>query len=141
VSAPAHSSPAGYEAPALDDAIRAGIAAANANARHCEALGKRVEDALKNLESHKLGAAPLEEANALTTLHDRMAKANLNTVKALDELSRLRSFVAGGPDSRPDITARGEHELRKMILQALVQLGLRAIDAKGDVIDVEAYPA
>jgi hypothetical protein len=63
-------------------------------------------------------------------------------VKALDELTRLRSFVAGGPDSRPDLTVRSEIELRAILIQGVQAFGLRVVDKAGhDIIDTEAHPA
>lgn len=124
------SRPAGYDAASLDGALRSYIAVAEKNIRHAESLGKKVDEALKNLEELTLagGADALEEANKLTTLYDRTSKAGLQLVKALDELTRLRSFLAGGPDSRPDLTLKGEIELRAVVLTAVKQLGLTVVD-------------
>jgi hypothetical protein len=139
--------PAGFQPEDLDAAVRSHVAAASTAIRHAESLGKRVEVALANLEKHTLqGSGDLDtalaEANALTTLFDRQSKASLNLVKALDELTRLRSFVAGGPDSRPDLTVRSEIELRAILIQGVQAFGLRVVDKAGhDIIDTEAHPA
>src|SRR5262245_12548522 len=83
--------PAGYKPDKLDATIRDHLEVCEVTIRHAQALGKRVEKALERLEGAQLGTA-VEEAELVTTLFDRMAKANLNTVKSVDELSRLRSF-------------------------------------------------
>lgn len=123
--------PAGYTADKLDDTLGTYLAVANRTIRHAEALGKRVEDALANLEAAGLtgGASALDEANTITVLYDRMTKAGLQLTKALDELTRLRSFLAGGPDSRPDLTVKGEIELRALVLTAVKTLGLKVVEA------------
>ena len=117
----------GYEPEKLDSAIRRHLAVAETSVRHAEALGQRVEEALKNLEGHKLAGAAdldtaLEEASLLTVLFDRQSKAVLNLVKATDELSRLRSFVAGGADSRPDLASLSDSELAAKVLEAAQQV-------------------
>lgn len=114
--------PAGYPPEELDKALRKYVAVAEQNMRQVESLGPRVEEALKALEGAE-GEDALDTANKMTILYDRMTKAGLNVVKAIDELTRLRSFLAGGPDSRPDLTVRSEIELRAMILTAVKSMG------------------
>lgn len=118
--------PAGYQPEDLDKALRKFVAVAEQNIRQSQSLSRRVEqtlDAIKDAE----GADALDTANKVTILYDRMVKAGLNLVKATDELSRLRSFLAGGPDSRPDLTVKGEIELRGMVLKAVKAMGPGAI--------------
>lgn len=129
--------PAGYEPAALDDTIRSYVAAVEKSIRTADALSKRVEEAVTDLIKQITGT-PEEKAELLTKLHERMSKAALNLVKSTDELTRLRSFLAGGPDSRPDLTVRGEVELRSLLLVAVQQLGWRVMDANGKAIEVAA---
>jgi hypothetical protein len=114
--------PAGYAPEDLDKSLRKYISVCEANIRHAASLSKRVEGSLAALETVKV-EDPVAHANTLTTMYDRMIKAGMNAVKAIDELSRLRSFLAGGPDSRPDLTIKGEVELRHMIVSAVKQMG------------------
>lgn len=114
--------PAGYAPEDLDKSLRKYITVCEDNIKHAQSLSKRVEDALKGLEGVTTDD-PLAHANALTTMYDRMVKAGMNAVKAIDELSRLRSFLSGGPDSRPDLTIKGEVELRAMIVGAVKNMG------------------
>lgn len=124
-------SPAGYDAPSLDATLRSYIAVAEKTIRQAESLGKRVDEALVNLENAGLqgGVFAIREAGAMTMLHDRMSKSSLQLVKALDELTRLRSFLAGGPDSRPDLTIKGELDLRAIVLTAVKTLGMKVVEA------------
>lgn len=124
----AHS--AGYEADVLDPILDSQIAVCAKTVRQAELLGKKVEEALRKLDEVALqgGANALQDANAVTMLFERMSKAGLNVVKAVDELSRLRSFMAGGPDSRPELTGKSEIELRALIVGLLPQLGLKVVD-------------
>lgn len=43
------------------------------------------------------------------------ARVSLTFTKVVDEASRLRSFLAGGADSRPDLSSLSDVELRKVI--------------------------
>jgi hypothetical protein len=134
------SPPAGYEPDKLDTTIRSYVGACEKNIRTAESLGTKVEAAITALINLPATTAPdaiVAEANMLTKLHERMTKASLNLVKSTDELTRLRSFLAGGPDSRPDLTVRGEIELRGLLLVAVKQLGWSVRDAAGKAIDVE----
>jgi hypothetical protein len=110
----------GYDATQLDPLIADYIAVVERAVGQVKALGDKLEPLIKN--------ADLDDPAAATLLYDRMAKAALNVTKALDELSRLRSFVDGGPDSSKELTAKSEVELRAMLLTALPKLGLRVVD-------------
>ena len=122
-------SPAGYDAAALDGTLQKLIASVSTAVATCEALAPRVTATITRVASAPEGPA-FEEAELLTVLYDRMAKAGLNAVRAVDELSRLRSFLAGGPDSRPDLSHRGEHELRQLLLDACDKLGFELVPRK-----------
>ncbi len=114
--------PTGYQPESLDKAIARHIAVAERAINQVEALGERVQVALDALRDtqQKPGneVRALEQAELLTVLFDRMSKATMNVVKATDELSRLRSFVAGGPDSRPDLGDLSDAELAAIVLGA-----------------------
>jgi hypothetical protein len=129
--------PAGYEPTQLDTTIRSHIAACEKAVRIAESLGPKVEEAVNQIVNGQMAGTPEVKADLLSKLHERLSKATLNLVKSTDELSRLRSFLAGGPDSRPDLSARGERELRVLLFKAILQLGWRVIDDKGQVIDAE----
>lgn len=118
--------PAGYEPGALDQAIQKYVAIAETNIRHAALLEKRVQEALENIQVAESDDR-LDYANKITILWERLAKTGMALTKALDELTRLRSFVAGGPDSRPDLTVKGELQLRGIVLQAVKMLGKEAV--------------
>jgi hypothetical protein len=65
----------------------------------------------------------------LTTFLERFSKISLNLTKALDEGSRLRSFLGGGPDSRPDLATLSDKELLDILVQSAVARGLGTIIA------------
>ena len=137
-AAPAQSSPltpAGYESTQLDESLRAYVATCERSIRTAESLGKKVEEAVTTLVEQIQGS-PEEKAELLTKLHERLSKANLNLVKSTDELTRLRSFLAGGPDSRPDLTVKGEIELRAILFAAVKSQGFRIVTEAG--VEVEA---
>lgn len=60
---------------------------------------------------------------------ERFSKVSLNLTKALDEGSRLRSFLGGGPDSRPDMASLSDKELLDILVQAAVARGLGPVIA------------
>jgi hypothetical protein len=93
----------------------------------------RVEAAIRSLVTakRKKGADVVADAEVATMLLERLSKAGLNMVKALDEMSRLRSFLAGGPDHRSDLSVHSEVELRGMLVMAVEALGWKVIDGAG----------
>lgn len=132
--------PSGYEAAELDTTVRSYVAVCERSIRTAESLGKKVEEAVTTLVAQVTGS-PEEQADLLTKLHERLSKANLNLVKSTDELTRLRSFLAGGPDSRPDLSVRGEHELLLVVLQAAAQLGWKVYDGQGRELAIDVAAA
>jgi len=115
----------GYDPVALDASIRRYAGVAERNLALAEELGKQLPtllDHLKNRESSPTMA--LEDTEALSIIYDRFVKAGTNLTKAIDELCRLRSFLSGGPDSRPDLTSASEIELRAIVLAAVKTLGV-----------------
>jgi hypothetical protein len=117
--------PVGYEPHRLDETINSHIGACEKAIRIAESLGKKVGEAVEHVSQLTLsgGSSAVDDADKLSALHERMTKATLNLVKATDELSRLRSFVAGGPDSRTDYTGKSEVELRQMLFEHVRALG------------------
>ena len=101
--------------------------------RLLEVMGPKLAAILDSVAALPAGPDALGDAESLTLLYDRMTKAGLSIVRALDELSRLRSFLAGGPDSRPDLSHRGEHELRQLLLDACDKMGLDLVP-RGQVV-------
>lgn len=118
--------PAGYSPGELDNTIKKYVAVAETNIRHASLLEKRVQEALENVNVAD-AEDRLDYANKVTILWERLAKTGMALTKALDELTRLRSFIAGGPDSRPDLTVKGELQLQGIILQAVKMIGREAV--------------
>jgi hypothetical protein len=127
---PGQPTPTGYRADGLDKTLARYIGVCESNIHLLADLVPKVESLLKLVAKSKDDPeTALITANQVTVLYDRMSKAGLNIVKALDELSRLRSFVAGGPDTRPDLLNKGEHELRALVRDAAIKFGLLPADA------------
>ena len=134
----------GYDPDLLDGPLRAAIAVTNKHVAIAESLADKVTEALAGLASYRLDTPEdriqaLAQADAMVTMHEKMARSGAQLVKAIDELSRLRSFIAGGPDSRPDLSSKGEKELMTMLKAAADGLGLQLVP-KSSVVDVEASP-
>ncbi|MGH8897501.1 MAG: hypothetical protein ACRDZ4_10855 [Egibacteraceae bacterium] len=116
-----------YDPVALDASIRRYVGVAERNIGALDALGEQIEPLLDKLRPILESAAPatvFDDVERVTVMYDRLVKAGLNLVKATDELSRLRSFLSGGPDSRPDLTSASEIELRTIVVQAVRALGI-----------------
>lgn len=121
-----------YDPAALDRSVRRYVSVAEKNIAAMEALGDQITpilDKVKPLLEQSAPGAALDDAERVTIVYDRLVKAGLNLVKAVDELHRLQSFMSGGPDSRPDLTALGEIELRKMLIDTAEKLGLKLVPA------------
>ena len=119
--------PAGVDPRALDTSLSLYVGQAESAIRHVEALSKAIEASLGNMMVPD--RPTLDEADTITNIHERATRSALNAVKALNEVARLRSFLAGGPDSRPDLTVRGEIELRAIVLGAIKDLGWKVVEA------------
>lgn len=116
-----------YDPAALDASIRRYVGVAERNIGAMEQIGTQITPLLELVKPLLEAAAPgaaLENAERVTIVYDRLVKAGLNLVKATDELSRLRSFLSGGPDSRPDLSSLSEVELRAIVLEAVKALGI-----------------
>lgn len=130
--------PASYDPEALDRPIQAAIGVTEKHVSIATRLGKKVEEAMTRLEQEDFATTgdALELMDSMVTFHEKMSRSGAQLVKCIDELSRLRSFVSGGPDSRPDLSAKGEVELMQMIHKAADKLGFVLVP-KADVVDVE----
>lgn len=68
-----------------------------------------------------LAAGTLDEAGITTRVSrlvdwlEKYGRTSLTLTKVLDEVARLRSFVAGGADSRPDLSSLSDVELARII--------------------------
>lgn len=102
---------------------------------YAQKIGKRLEIALLALGDDS-GPSLIESVE----LYERMSKAATNFVRALDDLARLRSFMDGGPDSRPDLSKKGEQDLAQLVLKSIVQLGWRVVDGVGTPVVVQPIP-
>lgn len=125
--------PAGYQPGALDEPVRALIGRANQSLRFAESLERRIEAALADLENHPWGTDRLEEAERVVAMAEKFSRAQTNLAKAVSELTRLRSFVAGGPDSRPDVSAKSEVELLEILRTKLEEMGYEIVRKAIDV--------
>lgn len=117
-------SPAGYAPEELDLSIKRYLGICETNVKLVSDLAPKLEKLIEQVAKLEDDpSAALVVANQVTILYDRMTKAGLNLVKAADELSRLRSFLAGGPDSRPDLSMKGEHELLDILKTTATKFG------------------
>lgn len=117
----------GFDPVALDEQIRRYVGIAERNASIVEELGPVLAEKIR-AETATL------DAESTSIIYDRLVKADLNLVKATDELSRLRSFLSGGPDTRPDLSSLGENELTQLFVGAVRALGVAKVQ---QIIDAE----
>lgn len=112
-----------YDPVDLDKQLKRYLGIAERNAQIVEELGPKLAEKAR-IEADGL------DLESTSIVYDRLVKADLNLVKALDELSRLRSFLSGGPDTRPDLSSMGEIELRGVLLMGIKALGLTFDDLR-----------
>ena len=117
----------GYDPVALDEQIRRYIGIAERNSKIVEELGPVLADKIR-AETATL------DAESTSIIYDRLVKADLNLVKATDELSRLRSFLSGGPDTRPDLSSLSEVELTGIFIGMIRTLGVARVQ---ELVDAE----
>ena len=122
---------AGYDAPRLDPILAKHISACEVSIYGVNSLKPVLEQAISNLQLAAPGTDSVQEAERVAAIFEKVSRASLNLVKATDELTRLRSFLDGGPDSRPDLTSRGELELRVIVLEAVKALGWKVVEVDG----------
>ena len=116
-----------YDPADLDRSVRRYVGVAERNILAMETLGKQITPLLEVLrpvlDETKAGDA-MDSVERVTIIYDRLVKAGLNLVKAVDELQRLQSFLGGGPDSRPDLSSLSEIELRAIVVESVRALGI-----------------
>lgn len=131
---------AGFVPAYLDESIHAYIQSCENTVNTVLAVSHRLEEAVSNLEGRlEVNDTPqaLKVAESVSSIFERVSRGAVNIVRAADELSRLRSFASGGPDSRPDLTARSEVELRVLLFKAVQQIGCSIIDSSGKPLQIE----
>lgn len=119
-----------YDPAALEQNVRRYVAVAERNLAALDAAGKDIQPLLDRLKPVLDAGQPgtvFDDLERFTIVYDRLAKAGLNLVKAIDELSRLQSFLSGGPDSRPDLTGASEIELRAILVKGVRALGIQNV--------------
>jgi hypothetical protein len=67
------------------------------------------------LTSETPDATVMANADRLIEWLEKYARVALNFTKVVDEAARLRSFIAGGSDSRPDLGTLSDADLMKRI--------------------------
>jgi len=119
---------AGFAPEALDPALEAARARLTSVVVDVERIRGGLEpclDKLRQALEARLAAGTLEgpelaaEADRQITWLERYARVAATFTKIVDETARLRSFLAGGADSRPDLASLSSVELRKVIKGAL----------------------
>lgn len=131
-----------YDPAALDRSVRRYVGVAEKNLAVMESIGDDIPSILEKFKARvKVDAEAFDDLERLTVVYDRLVKAGLNLVKATDELSRLQSFLGGGPDSRPDLTAASEIHLRELLVTAIRQLGPAVVQALIGVAQSETSPS
>jgi len=63
-------------------------------------------------------------ARDLVVWVEKLSRALAAMTKTVDEAARLREFLTGGPDSRPDLTNAGDTELLDTLVEVAVARGL-----------------
>lgn len=76
---------------------------------------QRVETLLAESDHAKTAPELVVTLSSLVEMLERYARVGLNFAKITDETARLRSFVAGGADSRPDLGHMSDAELAAFI--------------------------
>ena len=120
----------GYDPTALADQIKKYVRVAERNLAILEDIGEPLASRIK---AEVVGL----DAEAQSIIYDRLVKAGLNLVKATDELSRLQSFLSGGPDTRPDLSSLSEVELRGVVVAMIRSLGVTQVQTLLDAEVVE----
>lgn len=69
---------------------------------------------------------------------EKIAKALSTLTKSVDECVRLREFITGGPESRPDLANASDQELLDALVDAAIERGLvKRIVARAKELEVE----
>lgn len=131
-SAPAHST-SGLAPGALDTPLAGYVEYAARMIATSKAIEKRTAETLRRLDEAPPGEDLLDEADTLVGLHLKAAQASTGLVKAVDGLARLQSFMAGGPDSRPDLSSKSEGALLELLVTKLDAMGYEVVPKAQDV--------
>lgn len=115
---------AGFDAEALDPAIAAARERLSQVIIDVERVRGGLEPHLNEVRlrlERQLADGNLADADLLARTErlidwlERYAKVSLTFTKVVDEATRLRSFVAGGADSRPDLSSLSDSQLLEII--------------------------
>jgi len=118
---------AGYEAEKLDPAIAASIDRLTKVVADVERIRGGLEpllDAVRERVVLMLAGGALDDARLQATADrliswmEKYAKAAGTLAKVVDETSRLRSFISGGADTRPDLATLSDAELARVVISA-----------------------
>lgn len=132
----------GYVPAYLDKSIADYIASCEQNVSVILRLSDQLQASLHRLDGFLASQQDadkneaLKTASMLASIFERVARGSSALVRSADELSRLRSFASGGPDSRPDLTVRSEIELRAMLFHAVKGIGCSIVDAQGKPLEI-----
>ena len=121
------SSPGGLDPVRLDPTIEAAVDRLG----KCVADVERVRATLEPLldttrarleKSLAEGGLPddklIPSANRLVDWLEKYSRVSLSMLRVLDDAARLRSFLAGGPDSRSDLSSLSDTELADIVRKA-----------------------
>lgn len=117
------------EVPSLDQHTTRGVEALGKALGLWEKLEPLVSDFAGRL-GERLHAAEMDGAEVgdttreLVTLLGKLSATIANLVNAVDRAARLRSFLCGGPDSRPDLGRMSDAELVRVIVDVVKARGL-----------------
>lgn len=118
----------GFEAEVLDPVIAAALDRLTKAVKDVETVRGTLEPHLAMLQERLVAqlaagniadATLLAQAERLIEWLGSYAKTALTLGKLVDETSRLRSFAAGGADSRPDLSGMSEADLAKIVRDAV----------------------
>jgi len=120
---------AGFAAESLDSTIQAGIVTLgkcvgdvehvrSTLERPLAAVRVRLNRMLQQPEGSVPDATVFAACENLIEWLEKYARTSLNLAKLVDETARLRSFVSGGADSRPDIANLSDAALAEIVLSA-----------------------
>lgn len=112
----------------IDSTLKEQADLCKASIDYAQKLGKRLELALEHDDGKLYEEGNLSES---VRIYEQMSRATVNFTRALNDLARLRSFMDGGPDSRPDLTRKGEQDLVQMVLAAATALGWKLVNGSG----------
>lgn len=115
---------AGFQAEALDPAIEAARDRLTKVIADVERIRGSLEPQLDEVRKRLTAqlatgtvtdAALLAQCERLIEWLEKYARVVLNFTKVTDEAARLRSFVAGGADSRPDLSSLSDADLARIV--------------------------